>query len=151
MSEEVFSSALDVNPKDWDVRRQYADWLDENQRPYEALAQRWMAKNRECPLWHEYLHPSRPPHRCWSWVGPVGSDMQKMEELRDTSWYPVGVIYSMLTRKQDKTVRRSMVGHAGEHLMDMVSVDRRAAERYLVNALRHIHENILGMPSLEAK
>lgn len=47
--EDGFHQALDQNPQDWDTRRVYGDWLEENNRPDEAETQRWMAEKQKAP------------------------------------------------------------------------------------------------------
>lgn len=46
MQQHEFEAALDQNPHDWDLRRVYADWLDEQGQPAYAFGQRWMAARK---------------------------------------------------------------------------------------------------------
>lgn len=47
---QEFERALDSNPDDWDLRRVYGDWLEENGCENYCVAQRWMAEHKKRPL-----------------------------------------------------------------------------------------------------
>ncbi len=66
---EAFEKTLDENCCDWTTRRIFADWLDENDQPDLAFAQRWMARDQIAPAYRvPYVGPkvTKP----WAWYPP---------------------------------------------------------------------------------
>lgn len=57
---EQFEERLSLNPKAWDLRKVYADWLEDNSEPELAYAQRYMAAEQKCPI-NYFGSPS------WAW------------------------------------------------------------------------------------
>jgi uncharacterized protein (TIGR02996 family) len=47
--EHGFQAHLDQHPDDWDHRRVFSDWLEEQGRLPEAETQKWMAQNQKHP------------------------------------------------------------------------------------------------------
>jgi uncharacterized protein (TIGR02996 family) len=85
--ETGFLRAIKQNPADATARGAYADWLDEHDRPYEALLQRdragiseaWFKLRRKSDgLFSEGLTPSRREIR-WSTKGKM---WRKLSDLR---------------------------------------------------------------------
>ena len=58
MSIDVWYEQIEEAPDDWELRLQFADWLEEDQEPVLAAGQRWQAKHRRRP----YQQPDT-----WEW------------------------------------------------------------------------------------
>lgn len=114
-----FEAALDAAPDAWGVRLQYADWLDERGWSYEAMAQRWMVK-------HELAPQQRPWDFCERWnlgAPPKGNA------------YPWALVTNAM---------RSNGNAPGAY-----RESRQECEAVLADALRYLHTEVLGLPSLE--
>lgn len=48
-ADQHFERMLDADPRDWDTRLVYADWLEENGHEWRAASQRWMVAEQLAP------------------------------------------------------------------------------------------------------
>jgi hypothetical protein len=68
---DAWETQLDADSTNWDLRRIYADWLEERGEVWAAVAQRWMADNEKNPwvlsdngvAWYNYALRSEPTDR----------------------------------------------------------------------------------------
>lgn len=121
--EKAFEAALDKNPRDWSTRLVYADWLHDEGRLYDELAQRRMAAWRSVPLPLD----NRP---AWSWCN--FAEMHFVDVCETMPFIAWEALNEML-------VPNYPTFHA----------TRKDAEKALADALRSLHVEVLGLPPLE--
>jgi uncharacterized protein (TIGR02996 family) len=86
----TFENALDETPAAWELRRIYADWLEENGFEILSTAQRWMARHEKKPG-----RVPGPGPGYWTWVEELNSEqcefMHNMYNSRDRAEYDLGL------------------------------------------------------------
>ena len=83
MSIQTWYEQIEAAPDDWELRLQFADWLEENDEPVLAAGQRKQVTNRKRPAWWSDSHY----HWGWVWwVAPIDKPSRVCFELSPHLW-----------------------------------------------------------------
>ena len=94
MSIETWYTQIEEAPDDWELRLQFADWLEENGEPVLAAGQRWQVEHKRSPSLR------RVPVGAMYWIWKRGTLPQELFErmalhpARIDDWVYYGTIQS---------------------------------------------------------
>jgi uncharacterized protein (TIGR02996 family) len=113
---DPFRARLDESPEDWDLRRVYADWLDEQGRAEEATGQRWQADRKLRPATDDDYNASQlranssvDPH-----LGAIWGNFETLGEGTESWSRQEGLPMAMLPNEVFALIKSDSKHHMGK-------------------------------------